>query len=60
MNLNPLSPGFYTQTNRHLLDAARRDNLALADKWQDEASEAAVEGNPQRAGYIEWWIGRLA
>ena len=59
MNLNPAKPGFYAQTNQALIAAAQRDAQALAEKWQDEASEAAIVGNPARAGYIEWWIGRL-
>lgn len=58
MNLNPLSPGFYTQTNLNLLAIARERQLALAEKWQNEAAEAAIAGNPQRAAYIEWWVRR--
>lgn len=32
----------------------------LAEDLQDEASEAAVDGNPQRAMYLERWAGRAA
>jgi hypothetical protein len=50
---------------------AYRTGIAeLAERWQDEASEAAVaiesansaglmSGNPQRAGYIEHMVVRL-
>lgn len=36
---------------------------AIRDRWQDEASEAALGGNPTRAHTIEGWargLGQLA
>jgi hypothetical protein len=36
-----------------------RDHQELRDRWRDEASEAALAGNPARAHYIEsFWCGR--
>lgn len=32
---------------------------ALEDDWREEASQAALAGNPKRAAYIEWWCDRL-
>ena len=55
----PLSPGFYARPNLMLLEAAHRDVEQLREDWQDEASQAAVSGNPFRARYIETWIARL-
>ena len=69
---HPFGPGYWFG----LLPAAvtraaeARGRQALADRWQDEASEAAVGmthpkdqalmgGSPQRASYIEHLIGRL-
>jgi hypothetical protein len=69
---SPLGPGHWFQLTsgavaRH---AEARGRQKLADRWQDEASEAAVGmthpkdrvlmgGNPARAAYIEGMIGRL-
>lgn len=30
--------------------------LAMVERWQDEASEAALSNNPRRAGYIEHMV----
>lgn len=44
---------------RALRAAEQRDRDELAEKWADEAAAAAVEGNPQRAGYIEHMARRV-
>ncbi len=57
--MNPFDLMYYEPITQILMVKAAQDRLDLRDKWQDEASEAAVDGNPQRASYIEWCIGRL-
>jgi hypothetical protein len=52
--VNPLIPGFYGRTNQLLLQAAGRSVTRLAEDWQDEASEFALAGNAERAGYLEF------
>jgi hypothetical protein len=59
MILNALQPGFYAPTNQLLLKRAQRDTERLREQWQDEASEAALAGRPERAGYIEHMARRL-
>lgn len=59
MNRNPLEPGHYAPANQMLLHKEREGIEALAEKWRDEASEAAIQGKPERAGYIEHMIERL-
>jgi hypothetical protein len=36
------------------------DRTSLLEDWQDEASTAALAGNPSKAHYIEQWIWRAA
>lgn len=48
-----------TASQRALGALAERDRDELAEKWADEAAEAAVAGNPQRAGYIEHMTRRV-
>ena len=55
----PFDLMFYDRTNRLLVWAFEDDLEELKDRWADEISEAALAGNPQRAGYIEWMIGRI-
>lgn len=59
MIFNPFTPGFYAPTNQLLLGLARRDVEQMRDRWQDEAAEAALAGNPQRAGYLEHLSARV-
>lgn len=51
--VDPLRPAFYSPVNQALLAAAGRDVQATRDRWEDEAAEAALAGNPKRAHYLE-------
>lgn len=57
---NPNQVGFYSPSNITLVGMFRDDVAALAERWLDEAADAAVAGNPQKAHHIEAFIGRLA
>ncbi len=59
MIVNPTLPSFYEPVNQMLISMAADDLQQLREKWDDEASEAAMEGNPYRAGYIEHMLERL-
>lgn len=59
MNTNLLTPGFFAPTNMMLLGALRDDTESIRDRWHDEASTAAINGNPARARYIEDLARRL-
>lgn len=59
MITDPFNPAFYTQTNRIALTTFRRAREALRDRWGDEASAAALAGNPRKAHYLEQWAARL-
>lgn len=48
-----------TASQRTLGALAERDRAELAEKWADEVAEAALEGNPKRAGYIEHMTRRV-
>jgi hypothetical protein len=54
----PYNFGYYGRTNILLLRKAQADLEAIMEDWQDDASEAAIEGNPQKAQYIEYMIKR--
>lgn len=60
MITDPRRLGFYTQTNLALIAAYQRDLANLAEDWSDRATGFALSGNPQRAGYYEHFIGRIA
>lgn len=47
------SLGFFARSTQHLIFLYRRDLTAIRDRWQDEASTAALNGNPNRARYLE-------
>lgn len=57
--VNPTRLGYYSPVNVLLVERRRDVQRDLADRWQDEASEAAVMGNPARARHIESMIARL-
>ena len=59
MITSPLDPFFYEPINQMLISMAADDLGNLRAKWYDEASEAALAGNPQKAGYIEWCVESL-
>jgi hypothetical protein len=56
---NPLEPAFYAPLNQLALALHRERLQALADRRYDEASEAALAGNPHRARYVEYWARRV-
>jgi hypothetical protein len=56
---NPFVPGFYSDSNRLLVTVAAREHAAIGERWQDEASKAALAGNPAKAAYIEFMIARM-
>ncbi len=58
MNLDRLSPGHYAKTNQQLIAKYEAGVNELIEDWLDEASQAALAGCPEKAGYIEWMIGR--
>lgn len=60
MITNRFSLGFYDPVNQTLLRLARRGLEDLRERWQDEASAAALAGRPERAAHIERWIARIA
>lgn len=31
----------------------------IAENWHEEAADAALEGNPPKAHYLEWMAGRV-
>lgn len=51
--------GFYSRANLMLVEGRVRAMTDLADRWQEEASAAAVDGNPARARHIETMTQRL-
>lgn len=59
MIVSPLDPFFYEPINQMLISLAADDLQIVRDKWADEISEAAIAGNPKRAGYIEWCLESL-
>jgi hypothetical protein len=60
MNIHPFELATYTPTNRMLIDIDREARQAIADRYYDEASEAALAGNPRRAQWCEMWARRVA
>jgi hypothetical protein len=54
-----MDPGFYAPVNQLLLRKAAEDAQAVADDFQEEASEAALAGNPARASYLEHMAMRV-
>lgn len=57
--LNPLVPAFYGRTNQVLIRRHDADLQALAEEWDDEASQAALASNPARAQYLYYMTERL-
>lgn len=48
------------QTSIVLGFAAARDRARLHEKWDEEAQQAALDGRPERAHYIEtFWLPRV-
>lgn len=59
MITDPLKPGYYGKTNELFLRKHVIDMETLIDEWLEEASQAAVEGNPEKAGYIHHMAKRV-
>jgi hypothetical protein len=60
VNINPFSPATYMPSNLMLIDIDRESRHAIADRYYDEASDAALAGNPKRAQWCELWARRIA
>lgn len=59
MITNWLSLAYWGRVNANLIELHNRGFRRLRDRWLDEAAELALAGNPQRAGYVEYMVGRL-
>jgi len=54
-----LRPDLTVEPPAHMA-MALEDHVRLIEDWQDEASQAALDGNPTKAHTIEsYWIARL-
>jgi hypothetical protein len=60
VNIHPFSPATYAPSNLLLIDYDRESRHAIADRYYDEASDAALAGNPKRAQWCELWARRIA
>jgi hypothetical protein len=60
MKVHPFDPATHDRTNLMLIAYDREARMAIADRWYDEASEAALAGNPKRAAWCEMWARRIA
>lgn len=48
-----------TAADNRLRDLSNRDIEKLREKWDEEAVEATLAGNLERARYIQDWADRL-
>lgn len=53
------TPGDYAPTKMILKRMEQEGWAALHDKWIDEASEAALAGNPRKAQYLAYMATRI-
>ena len=51
--------GYYSPVNLLLVRGRVEAQHELAERWQEEASQAAIDGNPARTRHIETMIARL-
>lgn len=49
-----------TRVESHLLDAKKESIDKLVEKWDEEAVDATLAGNPERSWYINEMSSRLA